>query len=114
MDGIPLSREISSFLLAALVGDEYKIPIKGKEVELNLAEAMIFHHKYSPKGDLKKLMKALIFLHDEKEFDKFYKKKVVSTETNRLIKEHKLSSSTKTGMIQVPKTETKERIPIIL
>ena len=114
LDGIPLSREISSFLLAALVGDEYKIPIKGKEVELNLAEAMIFHHKYSPKGDLKKLMKALIFLHDEKEFDKFYKKKVVSTETNRLIKEHKLSSSTKTGMIQVPKTETKERIPIIL
>ncbi len=114
LDGIPLSREISSFLLAALVGDEYKIPIKGREVELNLAEAMILHHKYSPKGDLKKLMKALIFLHDEKEFDKFYKKKVVSTETNRLIKEHKLSSSTKTGMIQVPKTETKERIPIIL
>lgn len=75
---------------------------------------MILHHKYSPKGDLKKLMKALIFLHDEAEFDKYYKKQVVSKETNRLIKEHKLSGSTKSGMINIPQKDNKERIPIIL
>lgn len=115
LDGIPISRETGDFLVSALAGDEFQIPIKGKTVELNLAEAMILHHKHSKKGDLKLLMKALILLHKPEEFEKFYTKKVVSTETNRFIKEHKLSSGSKTATFNLPATKKPiERIPIIL
>lgn len=115
LDGIPITRETGDFLVSALAGDEFQIPIKGKTVELNLAEAMILHHKHSKKGDLKLLMKALILLHKPEEFEKFYTKKVVSTETNRFIKEHRISSGSKTAAFSLPATKKPiERIPIIL
>lgn len=114
IDGIPVTRETMDFLVAALAGQEYQVPIKGKKVDLNLAEAMILHHKHSPKGDLKLLMKALILLHNPSEFDKFYVKRVQTKETNRFIKEHRISSSGKSGAFVEPTKKTYENIPILL
>lgn len=97
LDGIPLDQEMASFLFDALMNDEVPMRIKGKQVEVSVAEAMIRYHKYHDKGNVAHLMKALYFLHDPEKFESYYKKQVTTKESERMIKENRISSSSKSG-----------------
>lgn len=112
LDGIPLTKEVKSFLKQVLIDDEVPIIIKGKPVTVSGAEALIRLHKFdSERGNLEHLMKTIIYLQAPELFEKTIFKKVEERETNRKIKEHKESSATKSGVSQQlfkPKTEFKK------
>lgn len=97
LDGIPLDQEMATFLFDALMNDEVPMRIKGKQVEVSVAEAMIRYHKYHEKGNVAHLMKALYFLHDPEKFESYYKKQVTTKESERMIKENRISANTKSG-----------------
>ena len=104
LNGIPLTKEIKSFLKLVLVEDEVPITIKGKQVTVSGAEALIRLHKFdTERGNLEHLMKTIIFLQAPELFEKTILKAVEERETNRKIKENKESSASKTSMAQLIK-----------
>ena len=98
LDGIPLDNELRGIIKSIIVEDEFQVNIKGKEVTVGGAEYLMLHHKYSQKGDLKHLAKALIYLQEPELFEKHIQRKIETTETNRFIKEHRQSAIKKIGI----------------
>jgi hypothetical protein len=104
LDGIPLTPEVKNFLKQVLVDDEVPVTIKGKKVTLSGAEALIRLHKYdTDRGDLKHLMKTIIYLQAPELFEKTIISKIEARETNRKIKESKESAAVKTSTTQLIK-----------
>lgn len=99
VDGIPLTPEIKDFLNRILIEDEVEVEIKGKKVNIGVAEYLVMHHKYSKNGNLKSLIKGLLQIQAPELIEEYYQKKVTTKETERFIKEHKLSSQVKSGVV---------------
>ena len=107
LDGIPLTNEVKSFINAVLVEDEVPVNIRGKEITLSGAEALIRKHKYDPQnGDLKHLMKVLVYLQAPQLFEKHIVNQIKTKETERFIKEHKSSATNKAGRAELPKLKS--------
>lgn len=106
IDGIPVDQEMASFLYEALMNDEVPVVIKGKKVEVSVAESMILYHKYHPNGSVKQLMKSLYMLHDPEKFEGFYKKQAGTKEAERQVKENRISANTKSGKFITSETKT--------
>lgn len=62
--GIPISKEDGNFIVQALMNDDYQVPVKGgKKVTMTYADAMMYFHKNDPeKGDLDRVMLALLIM----------------------------------------------------
>lgn len=97
--GISVDQELAKFLYHAVVADTVPVKFKGKEVEVSLAEAMVLHNKYNAQGSLENLLAALVLMHAPDKFEQSYKKEVVKKETERFIKDHKISSDKKAGQL---------------
>lgn len=94
--GIKLSKEVARDLMVTLIEDD--IPVKlpeGKQIKMPLLEALIFHHKYHPEGDVETLALAALLLRDRKRFDKEYAKVAETELTNKFVRDQKYSSAIK-------------------
>lgn len=104
---IPLTKELASFIYSAIVSDEVPVTVKGKTIDMPVAEALVRHHKYNTdKGSLERLMEALVFLQAPEEFYKHYAKGVETKETNKFIQDSRSDSNRKTGSGLFGKTPT--------
>ena len=103
---LPVDRELAGFLYTALLNDTVPVQIKGKSVDLTVSEAIVLHHKYNQSGDLENLMRALILLHKPEVFEQHYKKAIKKEETEKFIKDHRISSQKKAGLIPSKKERT--------
>lgn len=112
--GIKLDKEKEAFIRGVLVNDEVLVPYKGKEIPLSGAEYLIRFHKFSKDGNLEHLVKTLLFLQYPEEFEKQYANKVAQTETQRFIKDHKVSSQVKAGIFNNEDLETKPKKGLLL
>ncbi len=96
--GIKITKEMETFLKGVLVHDEILVEHRGKEIPVSGAEWLIRHHKFSKDGNLPHLVKTLLFLQYPEEFEKQYEKKAIEKETQKFIKDHKVSQSVKSGL----------------
>lgn len=99
VNGIPLTKEASNFLLQGIVNDDIPITFKGKKMNVSLDQALVLHHKYSDKGNIENLMEALLLLQHPEIVKQHYDKKAVSKETDLFKREHSYSASVKTGKL---------------
>ena len=96
--GIKITKEMETFLKGVLVHDEILVEHRGKEIPVSGAEWLIRHHKFSKDGNLPHLVKTLLFLQYPEEFEKQYEKKAIQKETQKFIKDHKVSGGVKSGL----------------
>lgn len=107
--GIPLDNDTKSLLRDVIVNDEVTLKIKNKPVTVGGAEALMFFHKYGKGGDLEQLSKAILTLLRPDLLENHYKRDVQQKETQRFLKDHKVSSQIKTGLFSQPEREKKPR-----
>ena len=112
LDGIPLDKKTKDFLRQVLVDDEVPMMIKGKKVTLSGAEALMMVHKHNTeKGNLKHLMKTIIYLNNPEILENTIIKDVRNKEMNRMIKENKESRNIKTGTNNLQLSKPKPASP---
>lgn len=95
--GIKLTKEELSTVYSFMSNDEMKLKTHKGEVSMNPLEAIIFYHKYDPKGSVERLALATLQLTNPEKFDEYYLKKAETKLTKEFTKDHKFSNSVKIG-----------------
>jgi len=106
LEGMPITREDANFLYSAIMNDEVPVRMKGSEVEMGYAEALVRQAKYSKEPDaLPNLMLGLMVIQNGPDAVKnFLGKQVRTEETNKFIKERKFATKKSRTNVQVPKS----------
>lgn len=104
LNGIPLLKEDAELVYSMMANNEVKVPVKGgKHVEMGVAEAMIFKHKYTQEGNLENLMLGLLVMaKGPQTVERYFAQKARTQETEKVIKEQKFSFGKKSGGMESP------------
>jgi len=116
ISGIPLSRELSSFLYTTLMNNEVPVDIKGKRVEMGALEALVMNNKYSKEPEaLERVALAAIVLKDGvEELNKHLSKRVITKETEKAVKQFKFSNKRKTSSTSSRPVSKEEDAPFTI
>lgn len=99
VNGIPITKEAAKFLINGIVNDDIPITFKGKKQNVSLDQALVLYHKYDSKGDVERLMEALLLLQYPDQVREHYNKKANTKEADLFKREHSYSAATKTGKL---------------
>ena len=99
VNGIPITKEAATFLINGIVNDDIPITFKGKKQNVSLDQALVLYHKYDSKGDVERLMEALLLLQYPDQVREHYNKKAITKEADLFKKDHSYSAATKTGKL---------------
>lgn len=99
VNGIPITKEAATFLINGIVNDDIPITFKGKKQNVSLDQALVLYHKYDSKGDVERLMEALLLLQYPEQVREHYNKKAITKEADLFKKDHSYSAATKTGKL---------------
>jgi hypothetical protein len=109
LDEYPILADQAQKLYKSLIGEKYEVSINGKKVEMSKLEALADFHRYNPKGNINRLLTAMLIMEDPKiVFNHFTK-----SATTKVAKEAKSQNNfgNNTGLVfnkKVNKTEAKK------
>lgn len=100
LDGVKIPKELGNYLTSVLTTDN--VPVKlpnSTEVTVSYMEYLIKKHSYSKEGSIERLALAALLLERPEDFNKIYRREVETKETERFVREHKLSNLKKSGKV---------------
>lgn len=100
LDGVKVPRELSTYLTSVLTTDNVPVRLPNStEVNVSYMEYLIKKHSYSKEGSIERLALAALLLERPDDFKKLYMRDVETKETERFVREHKLSNLKKAGRV---------------
>lgn len=116
LGGIPLDREMSQFLYSTIMNNEVPVDIKGRRVEMGALEALVMNNKYSNEPEaLERVALAAIVLKDGiAKLNEHLAKKVVTKETEKIVKQFKFSNNRKTSSTSSRTVSQDEEAPFTI
>jgi len=111
LDGVKIPKELGNYLTSVLTTDN--VPVKlpnSTEVTVSYMEYLIKKHSYSKEGSIERLALAALLLERPEDFNKIYRKEVETKETERFVREHKLSNLKKSGKVTEESTKPAQNV----